>query len=423
MLLPKTKLVWRQPENSAGHFFFFIVFLGLLSIGLIIFLATYGLQRTISRQIYIDAEDDAVHISQAIMRLEAASFLKESAPDIWQVQIDKADLKAFDMRMRHFLKLFKIAKIKIYDDHHTVIYSTDLSIIGMSDTDNNRLKMALNGLSNSTLKRKESMVDLSMEEIFDVDVVETYVPISIKQGKVIGSFEIYKDITRYRDTIASLIRENIGILAMVLLLVFTPSMLIVRSLTRRLTLIQAKLQKQASVDSLTGVLCRREILAQAHGRIFCLHRRRNDPSPEGTDGLIMLDIDHFKRINDTYGHLVGDLVLTELAQRLITALRQDDIVGRYGGEEFLVVLPESSLETTRSLGERLRRTVADNPFACEGHHLSVTISVGISCFERSDAQGFTLALAEADKALYLAKNAGRNQVRSCQEAEKNETGQ
>ncbi|OGQ85414.1 MAG: hypothetical protein A2512_00220 [Deltaproteobacteria bacterium RIFOXYD12_FULL_56_24] len=408
----RTKLFWRQPENSAGHFFFFIVFLGLLSIGLIIFLATYGLQKTISQQIYIDAEDDAINISQAIMRIEEACFLKENSPDKWQMQINKADLKAFDERMRHFLMLFKIAKIKIYDEHRTVIYSTDLSIVGMTDRDNHRLEMAMAGFSNSTLKRKESMVDLSMEEIFDVDVVETYVPIFIKQGKVIGSFEIYKDITRYRDTISSLIKKNIGILAIVLLMVFTPSMLIVRSLTRRLTIIQARLKQQASVDSLTGLLSRSEILAQARGRIVGPHRRCNDPRHEGTDGIIMLDIDHFKRINDTYGHLVGDLVLAELAQRLIAALRQDDIVGRYGGEEFLVVLPDSSLETTRSSGERIRRIIADNPIICEGHHLPITVSVGISCLERSDEQGFSLALEEADKALYLAKNAGRNQVRS-----------
>lgn len=404
----------QRPENSASHFFFLLVFLGMLSIGVILFLAMYGLGRTISRQVYLDAEDDAVHISRAILSLERAAFIGESGPGAWRVRLDEADMPAFDQRMRNFLELFEIAKIKIYDENGRVVYSTDSSIVGMQNRENRQLAQALAGVADSALKRKESLLDLAMEEKFDVDVVETYVPISLDQGRVIGAFEIYKDITRYRQTITLLIRKNVGILAAVLFLVFAPSMLVVRALTKRLTIVQAKLKEQASIDFLTGVLSRSEVLAQARHRIFSPSRRRNDtPGHTGSAGIIMLDIDHFKGINDTYGHLAGDLVLKSVAQRIIMVLRQDDIVGRYGGEEFLVVLPESSLATTRYLGERIRRTIADNPFVCEGYHLPVTVSAGISCFAGGDEQGFSGALEEADKALYLAKNGGRNQVRSC----------
>lgn len=407
------KLFWRQPENSAGHFFFVLVSLGLLSIGLILFLATYGLGRTVSNQVYVEAEDDAVHISRAILSLEAAALLKERGPGAWQVRIVEADQEAFDRRMRRFLTVFGIIKIKIYDDQSRIIYSTDPSITGMLDRENPRLARALAGVNDSSLKRKESMVDLEMEKRFDVDVVETYVPIFSEQGGVIGSFEIYKDITRYRHVVSSLIRKNVGILAIVLLLVFTPSMLIVRALTRRLTLVQAKLKQQASVDCLTGVLSRSEVLARARNMTVCPKRRETDPDHAETDGIIMLDIDHFKKINDTYGHLAGDLVLQAVAQRIAAALRQDDIIGRYGGEEFLVVLPRVSLATIGTLGERIRRIIAGKPFACEGRRLEVTVSVGVSCFTRGDEQGFYQALEEADRALYLAKNGGRNQVRSC----------
>lgn len=409
-----TKFFWQRPENSAGHFFFLLVFLGMLSIGLIFSLAIYGLGSAIRQHVYLDAEEDAVRVSRAILSLETTAFTTESNPGIWQVRIDEADMQAFDQRMRNFLKLFEIVKVKIYDDNYRVIYSTDTSIIGVQDKDNSRLARALAGFSDSALKRKESLRDLAMEEKFDLDVVETYVPIILGQGPAIGAFEIYKDITRYRQTVISLGRKNVGILATVLFLVFAPSMLIVRVLTKRLSLIQAKLKEQASVDSLTGVLSRREVLAQALHRIFRPSRRQDDPLNQvGSAGIIMLDIDYFKSVNDRCGHLIGDLVLKSVVQRILMVLRQGDLVGRYGGEEFLVVLPESSMETTRYIGERIRRIIADNPFDCGGNQLPVTASAGISCFAGDNEQDFYLALEEADKALYLAKNAGRNQVRWC----------
>ncbi|MFA7384370.1 MAG: GGDEF domain-containing protein [Desulfurivibrionaceae bacterium] len=405
---------WPRPEKSAGHFFFLLVSLGLLSIGLILSLAMYGLGKTISQQVYLDAEDDAIHISQAILSLEMAALIRESSPGIRQVRIEEADMPAFDKRMRNFLGLFDIVKIKIYDDKHRVVYSTDKSIIGMLDKDNRRLARALAGFNDSTLKRKESLLDMAMEEKFDLDVVETYAPVSLEHGPVIGALEVYKDITRYRQTVISLGRKNVGILAAVLFLVFTPSMLIVRSLTIRLSILQEKLKEQASVDSLTGVLSRSEVLAQARDRVFRPNRRQNDSHEHaGSNGIIMLDIDHFKGVNDRYGHLVGDVVLKSLAQRIVTVLRQGDIIGRYGGEEFLVVLPESSMASTRYLGERIRRIIADNPFVCERIHLPVTVSVGISCFAGNNEQDFSLALEEADKAMYLAKKDGRNLVRWC----------
>jgi diguanylate cyclase (GGDEF)-like protein len=129
--------------------------------------------------------------------------------------------------------------------------------------------------------------------------------------------------------------------------------------------------------------------------------------------LLMFDIDHFKTINDTHGHLTGDYVLKELARRLLGRIRKEELLARYGGEEFAVVLPETSHENAMMLAEQLRRLSDGEPFEYEGDSFPVTISVGVSTLE-GDYQGQPADPLEfirrADANLYAAKRAGRNQV-------------
>ena len=120
----------------------------------------------------------------------------------------------------------------------------------------------------------------------------------------------------------------------------------------------------------------------------------------------MCDVDFFKRINDRYGHQCGDEVLVELAALLKSTVRQLDRVGRWGGEEFMVILPETPLEAALQLAERLRAKVSKHPFPCvEG---PVTISVGLSSYQQADSE--QTMVARADQALYRAKSEGRNRV-------------
>jgi diguanylate cyclase (GGDEF)-like protein len=126
----------------------------------------------------------------------------------------------------------------------------------------------------------------------------------------------------------------------------------------------------------------------------------------------MIDIDHFKAINDTHGHAVGDQVLCAIAKRMLAGLRRSDIAGRYGGEEFAMVLPETDAEAAaRVVGERLRAAVAGLPVDTAEGGLTVTISVGVAAV-RTGRESLLDALTRADAALYTAKRAGRNQVMS-----------
>jgi diguanylate cyclase (GGDEF)-like protein len=124
--------------------------------------------------------------------------------------------------------------------------------------------------------------------------------------------------------------------------------------------------------------------------------------------IMMIDIDHFKNVNDTYGHITGDSVLRDLAGILERRLRPDDTLGRYGGEEFCAILPETSLEGAIRIGETLRALVEGHAFVVEGEQIKVTISVGIAELKKGmDMKAF---YKSADEMLYEAKRSGRNKV-------------
>lgn len=166
---------------------------------------------------------------------------------------------------------------------------------------------------------------------------------------------------------------------------------------------QLRLQEQASRDSLTGLLNRRSFLEH-----FSSFLQMNSKAAPGA--LMMLDLDHFKKINDSYGHQTGDQVLIEFAQRISKQLRKQDIFGRLGGEEFAILVPNLSLEASINLAERLCTVVQHPPMQINGLELQVTTSLGITPIPDSNQDSEQL-LNLADKALYAAKNAGRACVR------------
>ncbi|MEE8507092.1 MAG: GGDEF domain-containing protein, partial [Kiloniellales bacterium] len=124
--------------------------------------------------------------------------------------------------------------------------------------------------------------------------------------------------------------------------------------------------------------------------------------------LMMLDVDRFKRINDTYGHAAGDEVLKQLAATCTANLRGPDILGRLGGEEFAVAMPECGIEAAGHAAERLRQALAAVEVPSEQGTISFTISIGVVA--REGGEGLTAALDRADKAMYAAKQGGRNRV-------------
>jgi len=176
----------------------------------------------------------------------------------------------------------------------------------------------------------------------------------------------------------------------------------VLALQRDLLEAHEALRYQATHDSLTGLRSRGAIL----DLLTCeLDRGRRS---DGSTGVLMIDVDRFKGMNDVYGHLVGDAVLREIAKRITAAVRSYDFVGRYGGEEFIAVLSNCSWSDLSSIAERAREVVARDPIVVQSESIAATVSVGgyVARNGTSDAE----LLSEADKALYEAKRAGRNRV-------------
>jgi diguanylate cyclase (GGDEF)-like protein len=164
-----------------------------------------------------------------------------------------------------------------------------------------------------------------------------------------------------------------------------------------------ELERQATRDPLTGI-CNRRSLNELSTHAIALAHRHARPL-----ALLLVDADHFKRINDAHGHAAGDDALRLLALTLQTNLRSEDLLGRLGGEEFVIVLPESDTDAAMASAERLRRAVERVALAVPGQVLSLRISIGVASMREGD--DFDTLLRRSDLAMYMAKNAGRNCVR------------
>lgn len=164
------------------------------------------------------------------------------------------------------------------------------------------------------------------------------------------------------------------------------------------------LREQATHDNLT-------CLWNRAGVLDIMERELNRAQREGTPlGLIMADLDHFKGVNDTYGHLAGDAVLLEAARRMLSSVRPYDSIGRYGGEEFLVVLPGCDALDAVNHAERLRACISAEPIQTPQESIPVTLSLGVAAAEETIEADLDSLLRTVDAALYRAKNRGRNRV-------------
>ena len=164
-------------------------------------------------------------------------------------------------------------------------------------------------------------------------------------------------------------------------------------------------REMSTIDGLTRLTNRRSFIERSQSE-FARARR----VPISGISCIMIDIDHFKKINDTLGHHAGDAVLVQTAALLLASARQYDEVGRYGGEEFAVLLPETSLEVATQVAERLREKIAAQSITVDGKPIRVTASFGVACFPGEGVETINDLLKAADAALYKAKHAGRNRV-------------
>jgi len=164
-----------------------------------------------------------------------------------------------------------------------------------------------------------------------------------------------------------------------------------------------EVQSLALTDSLTGLHNRRSLFELGKVEFSRAHRMKR------AFCCMMLDVDHFKQINDIHGHPIGDHVLREFAKRCKSSVREIDLVGRYGGEELIILLPETDRKTAMQVAERLRASIAATPIKVSDREIAVTVSIGVAAKDENTLHLETL-IARADQAMYIAKHKGRNCV-------------
>lgn len=323
--------------------------------------------------------------------------------------IHPGDLTALDLNIRLFLQPFSIVKIKIYNRDMRIIYCTEPELIGKPDRNNQRLKNAFEGIRQTILKERQSITDLSEERRMDVEVAEVYAPMRNQQGVVLGVFELYSDIGDLKKSFQEQLLASLGTIFIALLLLSLASYIIIIRESAALRTAYQLLETLATVDPLTGIYNRRQLLSRA-AELYSLMKRSHDKLPAGIGlGVIMIDVDFFKLVNDTHGHLVGDSILQDLTKRVESMLRPYDVFGRYGGEEFLLFLPNTSRDEAKLIACRILNSVSGEPYRAGELSLRVTTSIGCSWTDAHDETLDTI-LSRVDSLLYEAKNSGRNQV-------------
>ncbi|MGB0205069.1 MAG: GGDEF domain-containing protein [Neptuniibacter sp.] len=324
----------------------------------------------------------------------------------WPPPLLPPQLIALDKMIKAFMGPYGIVKVKLFSLDGTVVYSTDMSIIGKNSLGNEHLEVALAGGESSVIQTKNQIRDLAHQDRFDVDVVESYVPMRNQQGQVIGVFEIYQDMTLFREEVTQGVFYFLAELGVILVSVIFATFWFMRKAAVTMVMQQKELGRLATIDTVTNLYNRAEITRRMESEWQRYHRNQAD---KRTFSLMMLDLDYFKGINDKYGHQVGDELLKQVSARILSEVRAYSDIGRYGGEEFIVLLPETNMNELVKVSDRVLRLVADTPYSVLGHEINVTVSIGIATSNQFDTRLDTV-IKRADDNLYKAKAAGRNCV-------------
>jgi diguanylate cyclase (GGDEF)-like protein len=336
------------------------------------------------------------HILQIDDKEQARLFLPDSERD------------GFRKRLRKYLKPLSVDKVRIWDLSHQVINDGNDDKDARSVARSGALEEALAGRSFSRME--ENAVNAALAELSRGvrKQVVSYLPIWGRNKEVLGAIEIRRNLDNFRTEMRRGMIFFTLLLGTVLFVLFGCVYALVKRGAERLLQAQKDLHVLATTDSLTGVYNRREILIRAEER-FSQWQGGDGPNDFDQLGILMLDVDDFKSINDVYGHPVGDQVLRELASRIQSVLRPDDAVGRFGGEEFLAILADTRSRKIADIAERLCEAVRDNPFHIGELEVYGSVSIGGTVAHFLDKR-FEEVLHRADEGLYRSKNLGKNRV-------------
>ena len=337
-----------------------------------------------------------------------AGFVKRAGSLDRRSLADRAELAALDRDLRQLATGLSVVKVKIYDLNGLTVYSSDRAQIGEDKLDNPGYRRARDGYPASKLTYRETF-DAWESRLAERHILATYVPVhGYDAAPVEAVIEVYSDVT---DLVARMERSQWTILAAVLgamALVYLAIQLLLARYKRLLreqeqarAAQEERIRHQAYHDSLTGLPNRARFGEQLDE---ALRRAKRAGAPVG---LLFLDLDLFKRVNDSLGHDAGDALLRLAAERIRRAVREADLLFRMAGDEFTVLLEDvRGPEEAAMVAGRVLEGVAE-PLQLGEHQLAVTASIGIALYPDDETLGERLIKA-ADTAMYRAKELGRN---------------
>jgi diguanylate cyclase (GGDEF)-like protein len=382
------------------------LWVGMICLAAILVLATYGIFRVFSWRLVESADGEARGICHIVLVKEKRHMLLFDGHGVARLELGAGRKEALDKRISEYLEPFPVERMRIWDAEHRVVYSIGSEMDGRGVAVSPELDRALKGETVSRLEKGFYAPVAGKIDREGGDQVVSYLPIRGRNKVILGAMEIRRNVAGYRAEIRRGVIFSAAVLGTVLLALFACVFLLVKRGADRLARAHKALRILATTDFLTGVFNRREALSLAE-QSFSRRQKGNCGKTPENFGCLMLDFDNFKTINDTYGHPAGDLVLQQLAVRFRTVLRPYDIVGRFGGEEFLVILPDTSLEQCRDIAERLRKAVREKPFDLGGPQIFGSISIGGASAYPMD-RDFEAILHRADEGLCRAKNLGKD---------------
>lgn len=324
--------------------------------------------------------------------------------------VDNPPQKAIDLseaikaELNIFITDFSLMKIKVFNSSGKIVFSTSKEEIGQINQKEYFHEIVAKGNPYTLVVQKNS--NTLEDKLSLIDVVETYVPM-MNKGEFKGAFEIYYDITARKEALEKLnLKIRSLLLGLSLFLLITIAVVFFKG--KRMLIERHRMEEEleylANTDTLTRISNRRHFLTHLNFEISRFIRYSHPAS------LLLFDIDHFKSVNDNYGHQVGDEVLRMVAQTCNNMLRENDLIGRYGGEEFIIFLPETSKDKALLVAEKIRAAIELMKIPYKGSSFSITVSIGVAPMPAAKPISEDILISQADHALYQAKNSGRNRV-------------
>lgn len=326
-------------------------------------------------------------------------------------KLKEENLKKTTQLLNEKNNLLKIAQQKL-DDNAKILANDDFQMKFLSkqiEASKERVKKNQKDISQQQLLLEKSQLESTAKEK-EIDKLQEGIEknqsiLENQEDRINAQNNVIENRDHTIGTQQGLLTVTLGVIAMFLIMIYALLRINIlkNSANKKLEELNSKLYELATTDEMTTLFNRRHFIATAQSELLRQQRKK------GQSVVVMIDIDHFKQVNDNYGHAAGDKVIVNVAKTLKDSSRTYDITGRLGGEEYAMMMVDCDLSVASEITQRLCKKIEQQEIAIDGHTITVTISVGLSALNEDD-KTIEQVLSRADKALYKAKDQGRNRV-------------